>query len=982
MVMPSKVENTSYLIQTTQRSLILKFLLLTLTSVCVLLLPAKLEAEANPAKDKELQILYDTAREFYSQNKFYGARSLFQSIKDVKPGYKNIAYYLTAIEREIETRKSGKTINNSSKLRGWYREGVQLFKKEHFAESRERFLAIMELDPGYSDAEKYFDESNEGVEAGKSKPVVVVKVEPKEGPPKVKTAVASSTKEQVGRLLDAAYALDSADKIAEAIPLVKQALELDPTNREAKRRLAELQDKDAARGRIPGTNATAKVSTSMLEREADGLYREGKLAEAKTVYLEVLSRDPANRLASAMVNVISRSMSGKTEEKTEDSSRKALLTRASAAIRKEEYGYARDLLVHLILENPDDQEARKLLQRIDLSQAKEKSIERKRERQMADLARSTEESRQLSELRKLASLQEYDQIARKTEELLKVRPHWPEVETIQAMALHMVERDKERRLELQSKLSDHRALREVDEAGIPPEKPSPVARPELIVHKTKFDLDTIKEKLQQKVSVNLVEADLSYVLDLLFRATGVNIVANPETLADQQITIHVEQMPLRELLSFISRTYGILFSASDSAVWVTTPDQPFLETQIRHLGAGLTDVIEQTESSTSDVEKLLERLPELIEWPDGSTFYLDRKKNILFLRSTPEALEKANLLIDELDKPPLQVLIEAYFIELSSDDFRDIDVDWNLTSDFGVLAKNGANKVQVDAGTGTQFTGLTRPDGRLQDGVSLTLSGILTDPQFQLVMTALQETNKAKTLSAPRVLAMNNYTAEIEVLQDLMYIENYEVDRADISGSTVGAVDPNVVGTTTGLTSEPIIIPQFADGDEIGFTLRVTPSVGEDHRNITLVLEPEVTEQVDVLTFNLVIPGFEGDAPIERPIISTRRMTTKATIEDGSILVLAGLMSSKLQKRFSKIPILGDLPFFGGLFRSESVGETRKNLLIFVKATLVDGYGRNYSDELGEDEVNPFEQSSLLKKNQPETLGSTPPIRILNSKTR
>ncbi|MDP7252454.1 MAG: hypothetical protein QGF00_22780, partial [Planctomycetota bacterium] len=75
----------------------MKFLLLTLTSVCVLLLPAKLEAEANPAKDKELQILYDTAREFYSQNKFYGARSLFQSIKDVKPGYKNIAYYLTAI---------------------------------------------------------------------------------------------------------------------------------------------------------------------------------------------------------------------------------------------------------------------------------------------------------------------------------------------------------------------------------------------------------------------------------------------------------------------------------------------------------------------------------------------------------------------------------------------------------------------------------------------------------------------------------------------------------------------------------------------------------------------------------------------------------------------------------------------------------------------------------------------------------------------
>lgn len=969
----------------------MKSLLLILTSVCVLLLPtARVEAEAGPAKDKELKILYDTAREFYSQEKFYGARSLFQSIKDVDQNYKNTSYYLSAIEREIQTRKSGNTVNNSTKIKGWYREGVQLFKKQHYAESRSRFLAIMELDPGYSDAEKYFDESSEADEAGRSKPVVVVvkaaapitTAEPISAPQPAKPALDSSTREQAGRLLDAAYALDGAGKTAEAIPIVKQALELDPDNREAKRRLAELQDKDAASGRISGTNASVKVSTSTLEKEADTLYREGKLAEAKAVYLDVLSRDPTNRLASAMVNVISRAMGGKSDEKTEDDGRSALLARAGSAIRKEDYSYARDLLAHLLIENPEDQDARKLLQKIDLEQAREKSTESKREREMADLARSTEESRQLAELRKLAALQEYDQIARKTEALLKVRPHWPEVETIQAMALHMVERDKERRIELKGKLSDHSALREVDEASVPPDEPNPVARPELIVHKSKFELDTIKEKLQQKVSVNLVEADLNYVLDLLFRATGVNIVANPETLADQQITIHVEEMPLKELLSYISRNYGILFSASDSAVWVTTPDQPFLETQIRHLSKGLTDVVEQTESTTSDIEKLLERLPELIDWPDGSTFYLDRKKNILFLRSTPEALQNANLLIDEIDQPPLQVLIEARFIELTSNDFKDIDVDWNLTSDFGVLAKNGAKKVQVDAGSGTQFTGLTRPGGRLQDGVSLALSGVLTDPQFQLILTALEETNRAKTLSAPRVLAMNNYTAEIEILQDLIYIENYEVDRADISGSTVGATDPNVVGTANaGLTSEPIIIPQFADGEEIGFTLRVTPSVGEDHRNITLVIEPEIREQVDVLTFNLVIPNFDGDAPIERPIISTRRMTTKATIEDGSILVLAGLMSSKIQKRFSKIPILGDLPFFGGLFRSESFDEQRKNLIIFVKATLVDGYGRKYSDQLGENKVNPFDQSSLIKKEQPETLGSTPPIRVFKSKT-
>jgi type II secretory pathway component GspD/PulD (secretin) len=650
-----------------------------------------------------------------------------------------------------------------------------------------------------------------------------------------------------------------------------------------------------------------------------------------------------------MINVIDRRLQAETTppetaQKVDRSSRNALLNRARSAAEKGDYAHARELLVDLLMENPDDREAKTLLSRLELADAKARSKEHEREIETADAAKTAEEEKQLKELRKLVADREFEKAAKKADKLLKERPHWPEVETIQTLALHTIEADKERWLDLKGDLLDHQALRELEEASIPPKDPGTIPRPEVVVHKTPLQLESIQQRLQQKVSVNLVEADLSYVLDLLFRATGINIVANPAMLQGQQITIHVEQMPLQELLSYISRNYNILFSATSSAVWVSTPDQPFLETQIRQLTKGLTDVQEQVESTSSDVEKLMERVPELIDWPAGSSYYLDRKRNVLFLRSTPEALSKVNELINEIDNDPLQILIETRFVELQADYFKDFDLDYWLTDKFAVVKEDGAAKIQIDANTGVRWSKLANPLGHLQDGLTGAVSGVLTNPQFEVAIKLLEESNKAKTLSAPRILALNNYTSEIEITKDLIYIEDYEVDRADISGSTVGGTGTTGAAGNSTLSSEPVIIPQFSTGEETGFLLRVTPSVGADHRLITLVLEPEISEEVERMSFNLVIPDYEGDAPIERPIVSRRKLTTKATVADGHVLVLAGLMTSQKSKRESKIPVLGNIPLIGRLFRSDSEVDSKTNLLIFVKATILDGEGRRYHD--------------------------------------
>ena len=922
-------------------------------------------ATSSKVDEREWKILYDTARELYGKKKYYGAKMVFLQISEVTPNYRLVPEYLSAITLQLAAKSDPDAqAKNRAKLKELYQKARGLYRKKNYLGARDKFREVVRIDPGYSSAESLLDRAEQklkeqGLKSVTSKPG-------KKPDPTAKSAgeLSPAREKELTNLLDQAYQLESEAKVKNAIPLVEKALKIDPDNARARRQMARLLANEgepvAAKAKKPSRSKIRR-----LENQADGLYKEGKFKEARAVYSQLLDVDYNNRLAAAMMSMIDKKMGGEGKAKGLDpDSADVIYHRARLSRSRGDEEHAIDLLVTLLSQQPDHTEAKALLNRIESDRLKAseraKSAGMKKKKKSAEkerlIARATEIA---EELKILAQLREWiregknEEVINQTETLLAERPDWEEVQDIRHMALNNLEALKERIVSIESKIKDRKALNESRRASLIPDEQAPILRPEIRVEPMNMELKTIQEKLQQKVSVNLVEADLSYVLDLLFRATGINIVANPQMLADQQITIHVEQIPLQDLLEYISRNFGIHFSATRSAIWVSTPDQPFMETQIRYLKIGLSDVAEQAESTTSDVEKLLERVPELMEWPDGSAHYLDRKRNVLFLRSTPEALLKVNELLDAVDVNPLQILIETRFIEIRADDFKDVDIDFQLLSEFGILKKGGANKVQIDADSqpelGPGIGGLRPGDSPAPnasgqvDGVDLTITGVLTDPQFQILIKAIEDTQRSKTLSAPRILALNNYTAEIEIVQDLIYIENFEVDRADISGTTVGVVDDQTGAGN--LSSEPILVPEFAEGQEIGFRLKVTPSVGDDHKNISLVIEPEITEQIDQIDFELTIQGLEGDPPtITRPIISTRTLSTKATVADGSVLVIAGLMRHNTAYRMTKIPFLGDIPYLGQLFRREGEFDIRSNLIIFVKATIIDGEGRRYFD--------------------------------------
>ena len=122
-------------------------------------------------------------------------------------------------------------------------------------------------------------------------------------------------------------------------------------------------------------------------------------------------------------------------------------------------------------------------------------------------------------------------------------------------------------------------------------------------------------------------------------------------------------------------------------------------------------------------------------------------------------------------------------------------------------------------------------------------------------------------------------------------------------------------------------VPQGFETRSIGILLHVTPSVGKDKETITLTLNPEVSEA----TAN----AFEYSGEVKLPKFTTRNLSTNIVVQNGDTIVLGGLIKESRTNTRTKTPFLGDLPILGALFRKDSDGTTRKNLLIFVTASIM-----------------------------------------------
>jgi general secretion pathway protein D len=394
-----------------------------------------------------------------------------------------------------------------------------------------------------------------------------------------------------------------------------------------------------------------------------------------------------------------------------------------------------------------------------------------------------------------------------------------------------------------------------------------------------------------------------------------------------------------------------------------------------------------------------------ITFPQGASANFLAASSKLIVRNTQPNLDLIDQLVDlGSSTVESQVEIEAKFVEISQNNLKELGFDWLLGQfqlpfgtgvygsggtpgfagglsdrDASIAGSQGYPFVSPTSGTpiGTNpITGGNRNggaaisanaiDGLLLGGTGgaaaapgvLALAGIFTNPQFQLVIRALDQQKGIDLLSAPRVTTRSGEVARMELIREFRYPTQFDPPQVPQTTSSGGSFIP--IPPTT---------PSAFETKNLGVELEVEPTVGPDGYTIELNISPRITEFDGFInygspinaevqytsSFNLLNTVSQtiqvSENVINQPIFSVREARTQVTVYDGETVVLGGLMREDIQKVEDKTPILGDIPLVGRLFRSSADQHIKRNLIMFVTATLLDPAGQRLLQEIENDEI-------------------------------
>lgn len=309
------------------------------------------------------------------------------------------------------------------------------------------------------------------------------------------------------------------------------------------------------------------------------------------------------------------------------------------------------------------------------------------------------------------------------------------------------------------------------------------------------------------------------------------------------------------------------------------------------------------------------------------------ESNSLVISATPDTLLAMERVVDALDQRRAQVLVEAIIVEMSDDTARELGVQFLLSgtgdsstpfastnfsrSAPNLLALAGAI-IDPDIGGGeggNQFTNAAINSLLGVNGSVLGIGGQDGDTLFGAIINAVEQDTNSRVLSKPFNMTLDNGTSSLLVGQDVPLT----------SGEVLGNDNSNPFRTV--------------QREQVGVKLEVTPRISSDS-TIRLDIYQEVSSVDDFIG-----GGFSPDI-----ILNTREFRTSLLADDGEIIVLGGLIEQTDSTVNSKVPFLGDIPVAGNLFKSEGRSNTRTNLMIFIKPTIVRSRGdaqtvtaRNYN---------------------------------------
>ena len=408
----------------------------------------------------------------------------------------------------------------------------------------------------------------------------------------------------------------------------------------------------------------------------------------------------------------------------------------------------------------------------------------------------------------------------------------------------------------------------------------------------------------------------------------------------------------------------------------------------------------QTKKSVTELLEL-----QGIKFPEGSTAGFSKARSTLTIRNTANALDAVEELVDDLlRRKPRQIKMLTKFVEISQENTDELGFDW-IISPFGITSNssflsggtlgnaggrtaadfvspvagvsvdgipNGGNQSVNNIVTGGNRSGdfaisrdsidsfLNNPNRTAQNsnvapGI-LSLTGLFTDGQVQMIMRGLAQKKGADVMTAPSIVSRSGERATIEIIREFIYPTEYEPPELPNQVGIGGGLDGGQGGAGGG-SIFPVTpaTPTAFETRNTGVTLEVEPILGEDGYTKDITLKPEIVEFDGFINYGSPIQSPATDAlgnpitititenRIEMPVFSTRRVNTSLTIYDGHTVAVGGLMRENVQNVEDKVPILGDIPVVGRLFQSKSENHIKSNLIIFVTARIIDATGQPVS---------------------------------------
>lgn len=284
----------------------------------------------------------------------------------------------------------------------------------------------------------------------------------------------------------------------------------------------------------------------------------------------------------------------------------------------------------------------------------------------------------------------------------------------------------------------------------------------------------------------------------------------------------------------------------------------------------------------------------------------DEALNALVVRAAPSEISSIREIVDQLDVRRAQVLIEAAIVEVTGNAGKAVGIQWGSANENNAVA--GANFTNVgnslDSIIKAALTDTGAQAASLANGLTLA-GGVVGDEgnvEFAIILQALNNASNANLLSTPSLMTLDNEEAEIIVGQNVPFVTGSQLSQNN---------------------SNPF---QTIERRDVGLTLKVTPQINDGD-----VVRLQVAQEASA-----VVQTAEG-IQVTDVVTNKRAINTTVLANDGEIIVLGGLMQDDVQSSVSKIPLLGDIPFLGALFRSTNKSHVKRNLLVFLQPTIIRG---------------------------------------------